>query len=107
MDQQTIFLTILGMAAVTFVPRALPLLALAKRTLPESVIRWLSHVPAAVLAALLVPELLLREGRLDIGLDNFFFWAALPCFWVARRFGGMFAVVLTGMGLVAAARFFL
>ncbi len=107
MDQQTIFLTILGMAAVTYGPRALPLLALAKRTLPEAVVRWLGHVPAAVLAALLVPELLLRDGRLDIGSDNYFFWAAIPCFFIAKRFGGMFGCVLTGMGLVAAARYFL
>lgn len=107
MDQQTVFLTICGMAAVTYAPRALPLLALAKRSLPEAVVRWLSHVPAAVLAALLLPELLLRDGRLDISPDNYFFWAAIPCFFISKRFGGMFACVLTGMGLVAAARFFL
>ncbi len=107
MDQQTIFLTILGMTAVTFVPRALPLLALARRSLPESVVRWLSHVPAAVLAALLFPELLLRDGSLDVSPDNYFLWAAIPCFFIAKRFGGMFGCVLTGMVLVAAARFFL
>ena len=32
MDQQTIFLTLLGMMAVTYLPRALPVLALAADT---------------------------------------------------------------------------
>ena len=72
MDQQTIFLTILGMMAVTYIPRALPVLALARRTLPEPVIRWLGFIPVAVLSAMLVPSLVAGGGSLDFSLDNIF-----------------------------------
>ena len=80
MDQQTLFLTILGMAAVTYVPRVLPLLALARRTLPDAVTRWLGFIPAAVLAAMLLPALTVTDQEFDFSEKNVFLWAALPCF---------------------------
>jgi len=107
MDQQTIFLTILGMMAVTYIPRALPVLALARRTLPEPVIRWLGFIPVAVLSAMLVPSLVAGGGSLDFSLDNIFLWAALPTFLVCWKTGSFVGAVVTGMGCVAAGRLFL
>lgn len=74
MDQQTLFLTILGMAAVTYVPRVLPLLVLARRTLPDAVTRWLGFIPAAVLAAMLLPALTVRDQGFDFSEQNVFLW---------------------------------
>ncbi|NCC25691.1 MAG: AzlD domain-containing protein [Deltaproteobacteria bacterium] len=104
MDQQTIFLTILGMMAVTYIPRALPLLALASGGLSEGVVRWLGHVPTAVLAALLAPEILVRNEALDVGLDNVFLLAACPTLLVAWKTKSFFGAVLTGIGSVALLR---
>lgn len=105
MDQKIIFFTIVGMAAVTYVPRALPMLVLASRSIPESVMRWLSYVPVAVLSAMLAPALLLRDGSLDFGFDNLFLWAAVPAFLLAITTRSFFGTVALGMGLVAAGRF--
>lgn len=107
MDQQTIFLTILGMMAVTYLPRALPLLALARRTLPDPVIRWLGFIPVAVLSAMLVPSLIVADKGLDFSTDNIFLWAALPTFLVCWKTGSFVGAVVTGMGCVALGRFFL
>jgi branched-subunit amino acid transport protein len=104
MDEKTIFLTILGMAAVTYLPRFLPLLALSGKKLPDIVVSWLCHVPPAVLAALLLPSLILQDGRVVINGDNLFFWAALPTFAVAILTRNLFVPVLVGMVVVVLTR---
>lgn len=85
MDEKVVFLTILGMMVVTYVPRMIPALALASRTLPEPLIRWLSFVPTAVLSAMLLPSLLLKDAVFDFSLGNFFLWASIPAFLLAWR----------------------
>lgn len=105
MDQQVVLYTIVGMALVTYLPRVLPVWLLSTRSLPTVVVAWLRYVPAAVLAAMLFPSLLLVEQRLDIGFQNLYFWAALPTLLVAWRTHSLFGSVVTGMLLVALARF--
>ncbi|MGE5508423.1 MAG: AzlD domain-containing protein [Chitinophagales bacterium] len=101
------FWLLLGMALVTYGPRALPLLALHRRTLPAPLRRWLSFVPVAILAALLAPSLAVVNGRLDLSYHNLYLLAAIPTFAAAlldRR--NLFLVALVGMvSLVLLRRF--
>lgn len=106
MDEKIVLLTIVGMMLVTYIPRVAPVLALASRTLPEPVVRWLSFVPTAVLSAMLFPSLLLKENSFDFSGENYFFWAAIPAFLLAWRTKSFFGTVALGMGLVAAGRYF-
>lgn len=106
MDQQLIFWTILGMAVVTYLPRLLPTLFLSGRNLQPLLVVWLRLVPPAVLAAMLAPSLLVRQGGIDLSFDNLSFWAALVAFPVAWKSGSLFATVIVGMGLVALGRYF-
>lgn len=93
------------MAVVTFLPRLLPTLFLSGKTLRPVISAWLRLVPPAVLAAMLVPSLLVREERFDLGLENLFLWAALVAFAVAWKWKSLFATVVVGMGLVALGRY--
>jgi branched-subunit amino acid transport protein len=89
---------IAGMTAVTFGPRVFPLLFLHRRTIPDSVQRWLSFIPVAILAALLAPSLAVVEGRLDLSRHNLYLLAAVPTLLVAagnRR--NLFLTALAGM----------
>lgn len=104
MDEKVVLLTIVGMAVVTYVPRVFPLLALAGRKLPDVVKSWLGYVPAAVLAALLLPSLVLSDGRLAIKGSNLFLWAALPTFAAAVLTRNLFVPVLVGMVVVILGR---
>ena len=106
MDQTLIFWTIVGMAVVTYLPRLLPTLFLSGRTLRPVIASWLRLVPPAVLAAMLIPSLLVREDSVDLDFDNLFFWAALVAFPVAWKWNSLFATVVVGMGLVALGRYF-
>lgn len=108
MDQNLITLTIVGMAIVTYLPRLLPLLVLAREraggTLPPLLETWLRHVPAAVLAAMLLPSLLVVDGRANLALDNLYVWAALPTLLVAWKTRSLFGSVLVGVTVVALGR---
>ena len=100
---------ILGMAVVTYLPRALPLMLLSSRALNPLIERWLRLIPPAVLSALLAPELLLGKSeagvRLFISPDNIMLLAALPSFLVAWFTRSFFGTVITGMGAVALGRY--
>jgi len=106
MDEADVFLTIVGMGLVTYLPRLLPMLLLSRRNLAPWISRWLAFVPATVLAALLVPGLVCSDGKLAIAFDNLFLLAAVPTFFVAWRWKNFFGTVAAGMVVVALVRYF-
>lgn len=105
MEQKTVFLIILGMAAVTYLPRLLPVLVLSSKSLPPIVVMWLQYVPVAVLAAMLLPALMMPDKQLDLSFNNLFLWASIPTIVAAWRTKSFFGTVLVGMGTVALVRF--
>jgi branched-subunit amino acid transport protein len=107
MEQDAIFLTILGMAFVTYLPRAAPLLLLSSRSLPAPFMAWLHFVPVAILSALVAPSLLLTDGRFSFGFQNLYLWAAMPTIFTAWKTRSLFAALMVGMTLVALARLLL
>lgn len=104
MDQTHVFLIILGMAGATYLPRVVPALFFSSRPMPEALRRFLSVVPPAVLGALLAQSVLLQGGRINLGADNLFAWAALATGLLAWRTRGFFGPVLVGLALVAGVR---
>jgi branched-subunit amino acid transport protein len=104
MDQTTIFLMLIGMNVVTYIPRLLPVWALASKPLPKIIADWLRYVPVAVLAAMLLPSLFVNEGHIDLSLGNMFLWAAIPTLVVAWKRRSLFGSVIAGMLVVALAR---
>lgn len=105
MDQRILFLTIVGMFAVTYLPRVLPVWLLSGRNLPDVVVTWLRYVPAAVLAALLAPGVLVTDGALNVSWDNLYLVALVPTLLVAWKTRSLFGAVVVGMALVAVGRY--
>ena len=104
MDQTVVIVTLLGMAVVTYVPRLLPLWVLSSRSLPPPVVTWLRHVPVAVLAAMLLPSLVIADQQLNLSVGNIFLWAAIPAFLMAWKTRSLFGAVVAGMLTVAVFR---
>jgi branched-subunit amino acid transport protein len=104
MEQTTVLITLLGMGLVTYLPRLLPAWFLRGQELPPFLVAWLHYVPVAVLAALLVPILLVQNGEFALRWNNLYLWAAIPAILVAWKTKNMFATVLVGMVVVALAR---
>jgi branched-subunit amino acid transport protein len=107
MNNQMILFTMIGMGVVTFLPRLLPAWFLRGRTLHPFIEAWLKYVPVAVLAALLLPSLLVSNGHLNLTWNNLYLWAALPAGVTAWKTRSMFATVLVGMAVVAIVRLLL
>lgn len=104
MEDRLILVTIFGMAFVTYLPRLIPLLALSGKRLPPPVIAWLRHVPPAVLAAMLLPTLIMPDGNLALGFDNLFLIAAVPTFVMAIITKSLFISVVVGILVVIIGR---
>lgn len=93
------FLLIAGMAIVTFATRY-PVLALANRfTMPAAVQRALKFIPPAVLTAIIVPAVLLRDSNApDFRPGNIFLVAGLVATAVAWRTENLLLTIVSGMG---------
>jgi branched-subunit amino acid transport protein len=102
--RRDIWLVIVGMAAATYLTRAPMFLALARRPLPPRVRLWLRLVPLAVLPALAVPLVLVREGRLALGWTNPALWGAVIVFVLAARRLNLLASVAVAVAVVAVLR---
>ncbi|MDW7709760.1 MAG: AzlD domain-containing protein [Deferrisomatales bacterium] len=90
-------LLLVGMAAATYLPRAVPLLVLSGRPLPPWMREWLELVPVALLAALVTPAVLATPDPRAVGLARAELWVALPTLafaWKTRSLGG---TVVAGM----------
>ncbi|MEI4800916.1 AzlD domain-containing protein [Bacillus sp. NPDC077411] len=96
-----LLLVVLGSAIVTFLPRVVPLLVLSKVEIPEWGLKWLGHIPIAILAALLAQTLFMHE---TIKID--YVIAAIPTFLVAIFTRSLLGAVLTGVIVVFLLRFF-
>ena len=89
--------TILGMAIVTYIPRAFPLTFLEGRELPPIVSGVLANIPFAVLGALIFPAILyIQEGNFLFG-----FIGAIVAFFLAFLFSNAMTVVLGTIGVLA------
>jgi branched-subunit amino acid transport protein len=93
------YAVVAGMGIVTYIPRLVPVYFMSGKKLPGWFIEWLDLIPAAVLSALLLPELF------TTGMPRIFTFfspetiAAVPTFIVAVKTKSLGGTVITGMGL--------
>jgi branched-subunit amino acid transport protein len=95
--EQTVWTIILGIAALNYLFRVTPLLLLSRVQIPPLWARWLGYVPAAVLAALIAPEIFLAGGEPALTLENKNLLAAIPTFLVAAKTRSLLFTLLAGV----------
>ena len=79
-----------------------PLMILTgRRQLPEGLNRYLSLIAPSVLTALIVPTVLMRDGKLNLSASNDYLLAAGATILVAYFSKNMLVAVVTGVGMVA------
>ena len=86
-----------GMGAVTYLPRALPLLYLAHKQMPQWLIDWLSLIPVAILSALLAPSLFTDAGSRSFDFGKPELLVAIPTLIFAIKTRSLGGTVLVGM----------
>jgi branched-subunit amino acid transport protein len=88
-----------GMGLVTYLPRALPLVYLAHKELPQWLIDWLNLVPVAILSALLAPALFVDSAQRIISVGKPELLVAIPTLFFALKTRSLGGTVLVGMVL--------
>ena len=92
-----IWLVFLLGGLLTFGTRFIFVYLLGRFEIPETMRRALRFVPPAVLSAIVVPELLIRSGRIDVSLTNFRLLAGVVAVLVAWRTKNILLTILGGM----------
>lgn len=88
---------ILGMGLVTFAVRYPVIVLVGKIPMPQPVFRALRYVPPAVLAAIILPELVMRNGQPYIAPQNSFLVAGIFAGLVAWRTKSLLLTIVLGM----------
>lgn len=101
-----IWLLIVLMALVTYLPRYLPMGFAGRAHFPEMVERGLDFVPIAVLTAIIAQASLVRGDTLDISLANYHATAALVAFLVALLTRHLFMTIAAGLACFALLQIF-
>ncbi len=86
-----------GMGLVTYLPRALPLVYLAHKSIPQWFMDWLTLIPVAILSALLAPILFADAATRTLELGKPELIVALPTLLFAIRTRSLGGTVLVGM----------
>ena len=94
-----LFIFIVG-GLLTFAMRLSFIYVVGRHALPEAVRRMLRFVPAAVLSAIIAPELLLHSGSLDASLTNTRFIAGALAVLVAWWSKNTLITILAGIVLI-------
>ena len=92
-----VWLAIGGVALVTFLLRASFVVFADPHRFPVRFRQALTYVPPAVLAAIVVPGLLIHEGIIDLTLANPRWIAGALAILVAARTRNMVAAIAAGM----------
>ncbi|MBP6471381.1 MAG: AzlD domain-containing protein [Chloroflexi bacterium] len=92
-----IWIAIIGMGIITYALRLGPILLMERIEISGTARQALRFVPAAVLSAIIFPELLMPGGALDISLGNERLLAGLLAAVVAWRTKNVLWTIAMGM----------
>lgn len=95
-----VLLTLVGMGVVTYLTRVLFIVGMKGDRLPPFVIRWLSYVPVAVLAAIICPMIAAPDKRLDLTYSNPYLLAGVAATLIAVATKNLVITVIGGMGVI-------
>ncbi|MBX3080872.1 MAG: AzlD domain-containing protein [Anaerolineae bacterium] len=100
MNLTTIWVILLGMTVITLSERLSFMGLLANRRIPDLLLRALRFVPAAALTAIVVPDLLYRNGEVVDPLSNLRLMAAMVAAVVAFRTKNVLLTIVAGMSVL-------
>ena len=90
-------LLILGMTLVTFLPRYGVLALMGRIEMPQPLFKALRYVPVTVLSAIIAPDLLLKDGNVNLALNNSFLAAGIIAILVSWRTKDLLLTIVLGM----------
>lgn len=99
MSHAEILWCIVGMCVVSYVPRVLPPLILARTQMSPFLSRWLKYVPTSVFGALVFSEIFIDGDRLNFSLQNLSLLTSVVVLWVAVKTRSLGKSIVTGIAV--------
>lgn len=100
MNNISILLVCLGMGAVTYLPRVLPLLLFAGKEMPNWLKEALKFVPVAMLSALVAKDVFFKDDTLFMSFTNPKILAFIILSIVAAKFKSIPISLIVGVGSI-------
>jgi branched-subunit amino acid transport protein len=98
--EMNIWLVVILSGLITFLIRFSLIGLWGKFHLPDLVNRSLRYIPPAVLAALIFPEIMIREGQIDLSITNPRLVAGLVAIILVWKTKNVVITILAGMGVL-------
>ncbi|MES1940423.1 branched-chain amino acid transport [Salinisphaera sp. T5B8] len=97
MTDASVWITVICVGVLTFVLRWSFIALADSLTMPATVQNALRFVPAAVLAAIIVPAVVVEEGHVALSVNNLRLFAGIAAAIVAWRTRNIFYTIAAGM----------
>lgn len=91
---------------LTILAKTLPITLLDGDSLPQILKKWLDFVPAAVMGALVGPDVFIYDGKFNLSFSNLFLIVSIPTFFIAWLTKNFFITIASGIILIIIARYF-
>lgn len=101
------WLTMIAVGILTFGIRLSFIVILDRWQPPDLIQRSLRFVPVAVLTAIIVPELVMPGGRVDISIGNLRLLAGIVAILVAWKTKNIVWTIIAGMGVLLGLQYFI
>jgi len=100
-----VWLVIIAAGVITYAIRLSFILLFGKMNVPVVIQKALRYVPPAVLSAIVFPELLVQENRLNLSLNNARLIAGVLAALIAWRTKSILLTILVGMAALLILQF--
>lgn len=97
MSNEDIYLCIIGLCIVSYIPRVAPFLLLGKRQMPHAFELWLKYVPTSVFGALIFCSIFQTDSGADFSFSNISMLAAIPVLAVAAKTHSLPYSIIVGL----------
>lgn len=106
MSAEYVWGAIFIMMGVTYISRIIPFLLLAGKPVPRWFKTWLTYVPTAIFGALVLPDVFLPAGSLDLGLNNLYLWSTVIIFPLVYKTKSLGLAIVSGVAAASCLWFF-
>ena len=97
LNDMKIWILIVGMAIVTYVPRMIPLLIFSKINLPPWLESWLKYIPVGIFSALVFPDIFIRNQMFSMTINNIELISSILVFAIAFKTRSLGLSVIVGI----------
>ncbi len=97
LSDMKIWILIMGMAIVTYLPRMMPLLIFSKNNLPPWLESWLKYIPVGIFSALVFPGIFIRNQTFSMTINNIELISSIFVFAIALKTRSLGLSVIVGI----------